>query len=311
MPRHSPDAFTGAGRALAAYSRSKFVVIPVGYEKTATYLKGTKAGPAAILDASRNMETFDEVLGRDTTREGIHCLPPIYPRSAPEVVASRLEKTVRKILIDGKVPALLGGEHSLSLGPIRAARGVCPDLGIVHLDAHTDLRDSYEGTRYGHGCVMRRALEICPITQVGIRSLSEEEARLVNAGSVRTFFAHRTRGGSWPPRGLLDRVPKHVYLSIDMDVFDPSLVPGVGTPEPGGLTWDEVTSVVAAVASKREVIAFDVVEIRPLPGSVVSEFTAAKLTYRIMGHIVAASSRRRKRPPARRGKPIARKKPRR
>lgn len=303
MPRHSPGAFTGAGRQQSAYDRSLFVVVPVGYQGTVTYLRGTRQGPAAILRASLNMETYDEVLRRETIDDGIHCLAPIYPRSAPEKVADRLEKTYRRLLGDEKVPALIGGEHSLSLGPIRACREAFRDFGVLHLDAHTDLRDSYEGTRYGHGCVMRRVLELCAITQVGVRSLSAEESRVVAAGKVRTFFAHETRGGRWPPRSLLHRVPRNVYLSIDMDVFDPSFVPGVGTPEPGGLSWEEVTAIVAEVARRRRVVAFDVVETRPIPGSVVSEFTAAKLIYRIMGHIGAA------RPP--RPKTIAPKPPRR
>lgn len=288
MPRHSPDAFTGAGRKYSAYSRSLFVVIPVGYEQTVTYQKGTRAGPRSILDASANMETYDEVVGGETVEVGIHCLPPAYPRGRPEAVANRLEKVVGKILRDRKVPGMLGGEHSLSLGPIRACRKAYEDLGVLHLDAHGDLRDSYEGTRYGHGCIMRRCLEICPVTQVGVRSISREESRLIAAGAVRTFFAHERGKKGWPPRGLLDRLPRNVYLSIDMDVFDPSLVPGVGTPEPGGLSWDEVASLVEMVARRRNVVAFDVMETRPIPGSTVSEFTAAKLAYRIMGHIAAS-----------------------
>ena len=296
MARHAIDAFTGAGEKHCRYDASRFVVVPVAYEGTVTYLKGTKRGPAAILEASRNMETWDEVLGRETVeKDGIHTLAPLAPKEAPEFVADRLEQVVDGILGDAKVPCVIGGEHSISLGPIRAAARRFPELGIVHLDAHTDLRDSYEGTKYGHGCVMRRALQHAPITQVGIRSLSGEEAALVAARSeIRTFFAHERVGADWPPRGLLSKVPPQVYLSIDMDVFDPALVPGVGTPEPGGLSWEEVVAVVAEVCRHREVVAFDVVETRPIPGAVVSEFTAAKLIYRICGQIaVAAEARRR------------------
>ncbi len=300
MSRHIPDAFTGAGAKFAGYDSSLFVVVPVGYEGTVTYLKGTKRGPAAILEASRNMETYDEVLARETVeKDGIHTLAPMYPREAPEFVADKLERVVERLLRDGKVPCVIGGEHSVSLGPIRAAARRFPKLGVVHLDAHTDLRDSYEGTQFGHGCVMRRALKYCPITQVGIRSLSSDEAALIAARrELRTFFAHDRAAGPWPPRGLLSKVPERVYLSIDMDVFDPALVPGVGTPEPGGLSWEEVMAVVADVCSKREVVAFDVVETRPISGSVVSEFTAAKLIYRIFGHVAIAQAARRRPPKA-------------
>lgn len=293
MPRHSPDAFAGAGRRYAAYERSLFVVIPVGYERTVTYVRGTRKGPAAILEASRNMETYDEVVGEETVEHGIHCLAPIYPSIGPARAAGRLEGIVTRILRDGKIPVVLGGEHSLSLGSIRACRKILGDLGVLHLDAHADLRESYEGTRYGHGCVMRRVVELCPITQVGVRSLSGEEARLIDGGVVTTFFAHRRRKGRWPPRGMLGRLPRRIYISIDMDVFDPALVPGVGTPEPGGLSWDEVAAVVREAAGRREVVAFDVMETRPIPGSVISEFTAAKIAYRIMGHIAASAGGRK------------------
>jgi agmatinase len=275
---------------MADYSRSRFVVVPVGYEETATYLKGTRRGPAAVLRASEQVETYDPVLRRETVEDGIHCLRPIYPRISPERLAGQLEKVTANILRDGKTPALIGGEHSISLGPIRAVREKYPHLGVLHLDAHGDLRDEYEGTAYGHGCIMRRVLEICPVTQVGVRSLSREEADLIEENPrIRTYFAHQGH-----PRGLLSHLPRVVYLSIDMDVFDPSLVPGVGTPEPGGLRWEEVVDLVAAVTRRRPVVAFDVVETRPIPGSVVSEFVAARLIYRIMGHIAVGKGIARK-----------------
>ncbi len=290
-----PLNFGGLPEEHARLDGARFVVIPAPYEGTTTYLKGTARGPSAVIDASRNLELWDEELLAETFREGIHTLPtPELEPLAPEVVVERLERLAGPVLDRGQVAVTIGGEHSISLGPVRAARARHPTLSVLQLDAHTDLRDEYDGTKYGHGCVMRRILGLgCRLVQVGIRSLSTEEAELVSLGAegrLRTFFARDlVRPGSAGVAGSLDAIlaglDDPVYLSVDVDAFDPAFVPGTGTPEPGGLSWWDVTAILAAVTAARRVVGFDVVETIPLEGQAVSEFLAAKLVYRIMGYV--------------------------
>lgn len=283
-----PSAFLGLRGRNAEYRSARFAVLPVPYDRTATYLKGTADGPAALIDASTQVELYDEALGAESYRAGVATLAELPVRDLePEDMTREVERAYGRILKDGKIGILVGGEHSVSLGAIRAAHRRHRGLSVLQIDAHTDLRDRYHGTRFGHGCVMRRASEIVPVTQVGIRSLSREESRLVNRGRVRTFLSLGPETGRLADR-IVETLTDDVYVTIDVDGLDPSIMPGTGTPEPGGLDWFSAVEILRRVAAERNVVGFDVVELIRIPGQAVSEFTAARLTYRLLGFIARA-----------------------
>ncbi len=271
------------------YERSKFVVVPVPYDGTASFRAGARYGPAAIIQASRHMEDFDVALGIDASEHEIFTLPEAAPDlSGPERLVEQVRETVAGVVRDRKIPAVLGGEHTVSIGAVRACAQRYDDLSVLFMDAHADLRDSYMGTRWGHACAARRISEICRIVELGVRSISKEEYDYAVANRLPVFY--------WPPSdGDLDAViasvcrelSRRVYISIDLDVLDPSIMPAVGTPEPGGLGWEEATALLAAVARHSEVVGFDLVELSPEEGPVASAATAARLAYRIMGYIVS------------------------
>ncbi|HET6203760.1 MAG TPA: agmatinase [Planctomycetota bacterium] len=292
-------AFLGLEPAFCDRRRSRFAVLPVPYEKTTTYRKGTARGPAAILEASEQVELYDERAEDEPHRAGITTLPPFEFPGPPEALAAALEKRVGEILDGKQIPVILGGEHSISLGPIRAAKSRFPSLGVLHFDAHGDLRDEYEGTRYGHGCVMRRVLEAkVPIVQVGVRSLSIEEAQATRrarpgaiekppSGEALTFYMHDLPAfGDGLAAAVLSALPDPVYLSFDLDAFDSSLMAATGTPEPGGLLWEPVLRILDSVARARRIVALDFVELLPTPGLHACEFLAARLAYRAIGSVV-------------------------
>lgn len=268
---------------------SKAVILPIPYEATTTYGKGTAGGPQAIIEASTQVETWDEELGRETCEAGIFTAPPIPSRTppAPEELHHVTLPEVTRYLDRDKFVLSLGGEHTISLGPILAHHERWPGLGVLHFDAHGDLRDAYEGTHYGHGCVMRRVHDAgVPLVQVGIRSLCKEEADLIAASDgITTFYAHATRPLAAHTEAIVAALPEHVYVSIDMDAFDPSVAPGVGTPEPGGLYYPEVTALLRTVARERRIVGADVNEVRPLPNEARTQFTAARLAYRLLGYV--------------------------
>jgi agmatinase len=276
-----------------APEKARVVLVPVPYEKTTTYNRGTAAGPAALLQASLQVELFDEETRTEPLRAGLALLDAVQTDAMPDALADRLIEVVAPHLQASRVVGCLGGEHSLSLGPIRAAAGQYPGLGVLQIDAHPDLRDEYEGTRYGHGCVMRRVLEssaVARIVQVGIRAVSEEDDEVLRTEPrVRPFYAHALQSN----REWIDEVvaacPEKVYLSFDLDGLDPSVIPGTGTPEPGGLGWWETLALLKAVIQEREVVAFDIVELCPTPASTVSEFAAAKLLFKILAYLAARS----------------------
>ncbi|MBI4577710.1 MAG: agmatinase [Planctomycetes bacterium] len=282
--RHAPDNFGQLEAEWSTYERSRFVVLPLPFERTTTFQKGTERGPAAAIRCTVNMELYDEATGLEPYLLGIHTAPPITADEDPGAFADRVEPIYRLYARDGKFVVVLGGEHSVSLAPIRVQASLHPGLSVLQVDAHPDLRDAYEGTRYGHGCVMRRVLEHCPVVQVGIRSVSREEAEFIEGHPrVTTFLdrdTHRDFEGHIPQ--VLEALGDPVYVSIDVDGLDPSLVPGTGTPEPGGLGWHQVSDLLEAVFDTKEVVACDVVEIRPLEGNAVSEYTAARLAHRMM-----------------------------
>ncbi|MEE8104047.1 MAG: agmatinase [Planctomycetota bacterium] len=269
---------------------ARFVILPVPYEGTVTYRKGTAAGPRAILAASSQIELFDEELGLDPMRDGVQTCDGVTTDEMPDALAGQLEPRVRALLDAGRIPICLGGEHSISLGPIRAAARAFPGLGVLQLDAHPDLRDEYEGTKFGHGCVMRRALdltEVARLTSVGLRAVSGEDAEAMGDERVRPFFAHdlhRRPEAEWID-DVVATLPETVYVTIDVDGFDPGIVPGTGTPEPGGLTWWPTMALLKRVCETRRVVAFDVVEVIPEPPSSMSEFAAARCVMKMIAYL--------------------------
>lgn len=277
--------FGGIDDKFADYETARFVVIPVPYDLTSTYQAGSRKGPQAILEASCNMELFDEELCTETFRAGIHTMSPLeVAASGPETMIGKVEKVVADICADDKVPVTLGGEHSISIGAIAAVHAWYPDLTVVHLDAHADMRDSYQGTRYGHASVARRVSEMCPVIEIGIRSMSYEEDCFIREQGVYVVSADEMKTDSECIEKICASLSSDVYVSIDLDVFDPAVMPATGTPEPGGLTWDDVRKVTKAIARTARIRGFDIVELCPLPGIVAPDFTAAKLVYRMIGY---------------------------
>jgi agmatinase len=269
------------------YRTSRVAVLPVPFERTTSYGKGTAQGPAAILRASQSMELWDEELQSEPYKLGIATLPPFLPEAYEmEPAMSELADECRRHMDTGKFLVTLGGEHSLSIAPIRAAHRVFGDIGIVQFDAHADLREEFDGTPYSHASVMRRAHEDGVTTlAIGIRSLSQPEAELIRSANLPVIWGHQLERAQELLGPLLERLPRRVYLSFDIDFFDPSLVPATGTPEPGGGQWYPTLALLREVFRKKEVVAMDVVELAPFGPLPASDFLTAKLIYKCLGYL--------------------------
>lgn len=269
-----------------SYDSAAVAILPVPYDGTSTWIKGADRGPEALLEASYNLEFYDIETQTEVFRRGIATLEPVTEASSPEAMADEVERRMATILSDGKFPVLIGGEHSVSIGAFRAVARRYPNLTILQLDAHSDMRDEYEGSACNHACVMARAKELTPnITQVGIRSTAREE--LHNINPKRTFYAHRiAEDDEWIER-VSAQLGEEVYITIDLDVFDPAYLPSTGTPEPGGLSYREVMTLLRRVISEHRVVGLDVVELCPNPHAKASDFLAAKLIYQFLSELYA------------------------
>lgn len=274
---------------LSSYETSPVVVLPVPFERTTSYGKGTSAGPAAILRASQSMELYDEELACEPAEIGIATEPPFLPEAFEmEAAMAELERECRRHLEAGKLLLVLGGEHSLTIAPVRAAKRVHGAIGIVQFDAHADLREEFEGTPYSHASVMRRAFdEGIPSLPIGIRSLSAPEAAFAREAKVPIVWGHELDGLEARFDDLLELLPEKIYLTFDIDYFDPALVPATGTPEPGGGTWHPTLRLLRRLFERKTVVAIDVVELAPLGGQPTSDFVAAKLAYKMIGYWAA------------------------
>lgn len=284
-----PNNFGGLSEEHSQYETSRAVIFPVPLERTITYERGTCDGPAAIIAASRNMEMYDEELQVEPYKEiGIHTLPPIDTMDGTlDEVLTEIFTAGCALLDDDKFPVTLGGEHALTPPLITAFAKKYKDLTVLQIDAHAELRDEYHGNSASHACTMRRILEVCPAVQVGIRSISAEEAAIVPQLSTKIYWAKdiaRLPMKSWIAK-LLSDLSANVYLTIDLDGFDSSIMPATGTPEPGGLDWHQVTSLVRAVAEHKKIVGMDVVELSPQLGQHACDFLAAKLVYKCLGYI--------------------------
>lgn len=274
--------YGGLEARYAALETAHAVILPVPYDGTTSYRPGARFGPSGLIAASRHMETYDELLG-PLYPHGIHTLPELDVVADAEDMVARVEEAADWVLEQEKTLITVGGEHSLSTGAVRAYARRVPELSVLHVDAHGDLRFEFHGTKYSHACVARRIRELAPLVQAGQRSISEEEAELITAERLPIFSTRRMREMEGDYSAIVSALTNDVYLTIDLDVLDPAECPGTGTPEPGGLRYVELVSLIAQVAETRRIVGFDITELMPMSGDTRSEFLAARLLYRTWG----------------------------
>ena len=283
MDQSHPYNFLALDEELSSYASARAVVLPVPYEATVTYGVGTRMGPQAIINASRQIETYDYDFRCEPCRCGIATSDELdQVVSSPKDMMNRIERKAAKILDDGKFLLTLGGEHSISYPLVKAHHKRYPEVSVLHIDAHTDLRDEYQGSKFSHACVMSRIAEVCDFVSVGVRSFSglANERKAIDRGRIITAsdFHHRADIVSL----ILSMLSDDVYISFDLDGFDPTIMPAVGTPEPGGLLWEETIVLLNEVSQSKCMVGADVVELAPVPGLIHPDFTAAKLAYKII-----------------------------
>ncbi len=282
----SPFNFGAISGELAEYGKARVVILPVPYDATTSYRSGTRDGPFSIISASRAMELNDEDTGMNYSELGICTLDELDIVIDPEKMVNRVYEACLPLVNDGKFVVMLGGEHSLSFGCARAYKEKFPELSVLHVDAHGDMRFENGGTKFDHGCVARRISEICPVSQVGIRSLSYEETEFIAKSGHTVVYAREiasSKDDSWMDR-IVDSLSDTVYITIDLDALDPGIMPSVGTPEPGGMGWYALLSLMKKLSLRKRVVGFDVVELCPQPGNISPDYTAAKLTYKLIGY---------------------------
>ncbi len=273
----------GGDEVISDYERSAIVILPVPYDETSTWMKGADWGPEAIMEASVNLEFYDIETGTEVQLKGIHTLPPVTVRESPEALVDEVSRRVKEQLAAGRFPVTVGGNHTVSIGAARAIASEFSDLTVLQLDAHADLRPGYEGSPLNHACAMARIGEVAPVVQVGIRSMSAEEVPLMDRD--RIFFAHELHSDRSLYARAASLLTRNVYITIDMDVFDPSLIPSTGTPEPGGPSWYDLMHFLRDVAASARVVGFDVVELCPSKSNKAPDFIAAKLIYQLLSYI--------------------------
>lgn len=278
--------FLGLSDEETAYDRARVAVVPVPFEATVSYGRGTAKGPAAIIAASSEVELYDEELGCEPCDVGIATLLPLDMGCvAPSRLHERIAPAIGKVVDDGKLPLVLGGEHSITPHIVKAVCGRLPGLTVVQLDAHADLRQEYLGERASHACAMARVREMCPAVQIGIRSLSREEGDWAEREGLQLFYAHQMRSDvDWMAKAIAAIRTEIVYVTIDIDVFDSGIMPATGTPEPGGLGWHQVTEFLQMLAQQKNIVGFDIVELAPIEGFAACDFLAAKLAYKCVGY---------------------------
>ncbi len=275
--------FGGEASHCTDYESAKIIVFPIPYDDTATWQKGAALGPEAILEASAHVELYDIETDSEVHVQGIHTFQLPHLPGSPEGLARIMRRSVASFIKDGKFPVLLGGNHSITPGAVQGIRGYFSDLTVLQLDAHADLRDSYNGSMFSHACVMARVKEICPAVQVGIRSVGREE--LNGLDTSRVFFARDILSEQGWMERVVELLSCNVYVTIDLDVFDPSIIPSTGTPEPGGLDWYQITGLLRKVAQERHVVGFDVVELMPNQYNKAPDFIAARLVFQFLSYI--------------------------
>jgi agmatinase len=258
------------------------VIVPVAYDGTSTWMKGADKGPTAIIEASANMELYDIETDSEVYKRGIFTEDAIGGEISTKEMIEAVRQTVRDYLERDQFTVVIGGEHSVSLGSVKAHAERFTNLSVLQLDAHTDLREQYNGSKYNHACVMARIKEICPIVQVGIRSMDSSEKESMDRS--RVFFAeHLRKRTDWVEK-VVSMLSDDVYVTVDLDVLDPAAMPSTGTPEPGGLTWYDVLGLLKSLCDKKRVVGFDVVELCPDDRNKAPDFLAAKLIYKLLSY---------------------------
>lgn len=277
--------FGGTTPTTSDFASARVVILPVPLDRTTSYVSGTRSGPHEILVASSHLELWDEETGTDVHSIGIFTLPEMeFPFGSMDEVMQEIRRVAGEIAALGKFPVVLGGEHSITPPVVAAMAAKHPNLSVLQVDAHADLRDSFMGTPHNHACAMRRVLDFARGTQVGIRSLSPEEAAAIPDLPTRIFYDWNMRQDRhWIDR-VVETLSDTVYITIDCDAFDPAIMPAVGTPEPGGLTWYEMLALLRRVIESRRVVGCDLVELCPMPGNVAPNFLCAKLLYKILSY---------------------------
>ena len=289
----APTMFGGAMPTMKSFEDSRVVILPVPLDRTTSYVPGTRNGPREILDASSHMELWDEEVGADVHGVGIFTLPAMeLPFGEMAPLMAEIRRVAAEVLARDKFLVTLGGEHSITPPLVEAAAARFSGLSVLQIDAHADLRDCYMGTPHNHACAMRRSLEYAPVTQVGIRSMSTEEAEAAPGLNTTLFYDHAMRRDpTWIDR-VVDTLTGPVYITIDVDGMDPAIMPATGTPEPGGLSWYEILALLRATIQRKTVVACDLVELSPLPGLMAPNFLCAKLIYKILTYRFAGSGLR-------------------
>jgi agmatinase len=277
--------FGGTTPTTTDFEKSRVVILPVPLDRTTSYVSGTRNGPHEILVASSHMELWDEETGTDVHSIGIFTLPEMeFPFAAMHEVVCEIRRVTSELVGRGKFPLILGGEHSITPAVVGSVVAKFPGLSVLQIDAHADLRDSFMGTPHNHACAMRRTLDFAPITQVGIRSLSAEEAAAAPGLRTTIFYDYNMRDDpDWMDR-VVDSLTDTVYITIDVDGLDPAIMPATGTPEPGGLSWYEALALLRKVIARRTVVGCDIVELSPIPGNIAPNFLCAKLIYKILSY---------------------------
>lgn len=276
----SKKNYAGIPDKYARLDDAKVVLIPIPYDGTSTWGKGADKGPDAFLAASENMELFDIETRTEVYRKGVYLAPPVTEDASPEKMVESVYKTTKNYLKQDKFVTLFGGEHSVSIGSIRAFNETFEDLTVVQIDAHADLRPSYEGSACNHACAVYEASKTTNLIQVGIRSMDVEE--LDNMDENQVYFAHDLYE-DWMDDAIGQMTP-NVFITIDLDAFDPSIMPSTGTPEPGGLFWYETLDFLRMIFKKKNVVGFDIVELAPNENEKSSDFLAAKLYYKMLSY---------------------------
>ena len=275
----------GVERKNISLPHCHYAVIPVPFEKTVSYGRGTSKGPAAVIEASSQVELWDEEVKKEIWEDGIFTASPVNCRGTTEEVFKRIENAAREIIKYKTVPFYVGGEHSVTQPLLKPYIEKYPDLSVLHFDAHADLRAEYDGTPYSHACALYPASKKIPVVQTGIRSVGSDEYQNINAGKVTTFLMHENRDIEKLIPKILDSLTDTVYMTLDVDGFDPSVIPATGTPQPGGFGWYEALDLFRAVIENKKIVAVDVMETAVRPNDNTTEMNVAKLIYRLMGYL--------------------------
>jgi agmatinase len=282
MKHEIPHNFLDTSPEFSAYDKSKIVILPIPFDKTSIWLKGAAKGPEAIIEASRYLEDYDIETKSEIYRKGIFTDKPVKAATSEEMI-KKVYARISHLLADGKFVVTLGGEHSVSIGPIRAHAEKFKNMSLLHLDAHSDRHDKYEGSRFNHACAIARAKEsVKNVVSVGVRSMDSSE--LTSAKKDNIFYAHEIHGKTDWIKKAVNALSENVYITIDLDVFEIGIMSSVGTPEPGGLSWYEVTRLLRAVAENKNIVGFDVVELCPNKHNRAPDVLAAKLVQVLLSY---------------------------